>query len=192
MNDYYDENSKQFVENTIDIDMNELYSHFLKYLKKGATILDAGCGTGRDAKNFIDKGYNISAFDYSERMVKVASDLTGQQVKQMSFLDLNDVDKYDGIWACASILHCKLNELDDVFKKFHKSLKTRGIIYGSFKYGDFEGMRNGRYFTCFTEDSFKILNERLGIFLIEKSWITNDLRPDREDEKWLNLILMKN
>ena len=191
MSDYYDKNSGKFTESTVDLDMDELYSHFLERLPKGASILDAGCGTGRDAKNFLNKGYNVTAFDFSEKMVEVASNLIGQEVMQMSFLDLDEESKYDGIWACASILHCKRVELSDVFKKFHESLKPIGVIYTSFKYGDFEGERNGRFFTDFTETSFLELNEKLGLFKTEKYWITNDIRPGRESERWLNLILEK-
>ena len=66
-----------------------------------------------------------------------------------------------------------------------------GIFYTSFKYGNFEGVRNDRYFTDMTESSFaELINEVTGFEIIEE-WITSDVRPDREEEKWLNVILKK-
>lgn len=123
----------------------------------------------------------------------------------MLFQDLREIDEYDGIWACSSILHLAKSELLTVMKRMVQALKENGIIYTSFKYGDFEGERNGRYFTDFTEKSFTEFLEKLKIFnentkntedkvseiIIEKIWITEDVRPGRGDEKWLNLILRK-
>lgn len=100
-------------------------------------------------------------------------------------------EKYDGIWACASILHLNKAELSGVFEKMSRALKKTGIIYTSFKYGDFEGMRNGRYFTDFTEESFAALLNNIPLLTIEKQWITGDARQGRENEKWYNIILKR-
>ena len=64
----------------------------------------------------------------------------------MLFRELNEKEAYDGIWACSSILHVPANELRDIIKEDGKRLRAHGIIYTSFKYGTFEGERNGRYF----------------------------------------------
>ena len=79
-----------------------------------------------------------------------------------------------------------------VIEKMNLALKQNGIIYTSFKYGDFEGERNGRYFTDMTEISFKKLIENIRDLRIEEYWITSDVRPGLNEEKWLNLILRKN
>ena len=100
-------------------------------------------------------------------------------------------EKYDGIWACASILHLNKAELSGVFEKMSRALKKTGIIYTSFKYGDFEGMRNGRYFTDFTEESFAALLNNIPLLTIEKQWITGDARQSRENVKWYNIILKR-
>lgn len=109
----------------------------------------------------------------------------------MLFQELDDQEKYDGIWACASILHLSKNELADVLQKMCRALKNNGIIYTSFKYGTFEGERNGRYFTDLTEDSFRILLRSVRGLSVEKLWLTGDVREDRGNEKWLNIILRK-
>lgn len=188
---YYDENAQAFVANTINADISANYSEFELRLQNGASILDFGCGSGRDTKYFHDKGYAVDSIDGSEELCKLASEYSGVPVKHKLFQELDEQDKYDGIWACSSILHLPKTELKDVFRKMLQAMKDGGVIYTSFKYSEFEGERNGRYFTDFTEESFTEYISDLNNMLIEKSWITGDVRPGRGDEKWLNLILRK-
>ena len=100
------------------------------------------------------------------------------------------VSEYDGIWACSSILHLPKDELENVLHKMSIALKMDGIIYTSFKYGDFSGWRNGRYFTDMTEEGFADVIQSKNVTILEK-WITGDVRTNRGDEKWLNLLLKK-
>lgn len=131
------------------------------------------------------------ATDGSKELCRIASKYTGTEVKQMLFQELAEIEKYDGIWACSSILHLPKTELLTVLKKMITALKDNGIIYTSFKYSEFEGKRNGRYFTDFTMDSFKEFIKNIDNISIEDYWITGGVRPGREEEKWLNLILRK-
>ena len=187
---YYNQNAESFIQGTVSVDFKETQDKFLQSLT-GKTILDFGCGSGRDTKYFIESGYAVTAIDGSEELCKSASAYTGIQVKHMLFQDLDEVDCYDGIWACSSILHLPKEELKIVSQKMSRALKPNGIIYTSFKYGNFEGERNGRYFTDFTLDEFKDFISDVKDIAIEEYWITGDVRPGREDEKWLNLILRK-
>ena len=188
--DYYNQNAESFIQGTVSVDFKQTQDKFLQSLT-GKTILDFGCGSGRDTKYFIESGYAVTAIDGSEELCKSASAYTGIQVKHMLFQDLDEVDCYDGIWACSSILHLPKEELKIVTQKMSRALKPNGIIYTSFKYGNFEGERNGRYFTDFTLDEFKDFISDVKDIAIEEYWITGDVRPGREDEKWLNLILRK-
>ena len=188
--DYYNQNAESFIQGTVSVDFKQTQDKFLQSLT-GKTILDFGCGSGRDTKYFIESGYAVTAIDGSEELCKSASAYTGIQVKHMLFQDLDEVDCYDGIWACSSILHLPKEELKIVTQKMSRALKPNGIIYTSFKYGNFEGERNGRYFTDFTLDEFKDFISDVKDIAIEEYWITGDVRPGREEEKWLNLILRK-
>ena len=188
--DYYNLNAESFIQGTVSVDFKQTQDKFLQSLT-GKTILDFGCGSGRDTKYFIESGYAVTAIDGSEELCKSASAYTGIQVKHMLFQDLDEVDCYDGIWACSSILHLPKEELKIVTQKMSRALKPNGIIYTSFKNGNFEGERNGRYFTDFTLDEFKDFICDVKDIAIEEYWITGDVRPGREDEKWLNLILRK-
>ena len=134
----------------------------------------------------------MDAVDGSEELCKIANELTGIKVKQMYFHELSEREKYDGIWACASILHLNQDDLEEVMKKMVLAVKTNGIIYTSFKYGTFSGERNGRYFIDMTEKTFSELLQKIPGLEIEEQWITSDVRPGRGEEKWLNLILRKN
>lgn len=188
---YYNQNAHQFTQATLSVDFVAMQQRFLDKLPAGGLILDFGCGSGRDTKAFIDKGFQAEAIDGSEELCKIASEYTGILVKQMLFQELDELEKYDGIWACSSILHMKRSELLDVIEKMVRALKVHGIIYTSFKYGTFEGERNGRYFTDMTEDLFLTLIKDMDNLQIEEQWVTSDVRPGRGEEKWLNLILRK-
>ncbi len=188
---YYNENAKEFAERTVDVDFSENYSMFLGKLKKGGYILDFGCGSGRDTKHFLGQGYRVDAIDGSAELCKLASAYTGTEVKKMFFQELAEVDVYDGIWACSSILHLQMEELADVMRRMAIALKDSGIIYTSFKYGIFSGERNGRFFTDMTEETFAGLLSKIEDLKVEEQWITFDVRPKRGEEKWLNLILRK-
>lgn len=189
--DYYNKNAKTFVEGTVSVDFTSTQNKFLDELQKGGYILDFGCGSGRDTKYFLEKGYRVEAIDGSEELCRLASKLTGIAVRHMLFQELDAVDKYDGIWACSSILHLPKSELGPVIERMLIALKNQGVIYSSFKYGDFEGERNGRYFTDFTLEAFEIFLKEIKGIEIKTYWITEDVRPGREEEKWLNLILRK-
>lgn len=194
MNDslqYYNQHAKEFSDSTRDVEFKEMQERFLKYLKPGARILDFGCGSGRDTRYFLDRGFKADAIDGSEELVKIASEYTGIVVKQMYFQDLDENEAYDGIWACSSILHLAYEELEDVFVKMARALTPGGVLYTSFKYGTAEGERNGRYFTDMTEEKMNELLNDVNAFNIMDIWVTADVRPGRAEEKWLNMILRK-
>ena len=188
---YYDCNADEFCKGTIDVEFSNIQEFFLSKLKRGSYILDFGCGSGRDTKYFLERGYIVDAVDGSKELCRLASEYTGIEVKQMLFQELSEVDKYNGIWACSSILHLSREALSNVLGKMVAALKLDGIIYTSFKYGAFEGIRNGRYFTDMTEELFAKILVGINGLQIEEQWITSDVRPGRGEEKWLNLILRR-
>ncbi len=188
---YYEKNADEFVKNTINADMGFNRGKFLSRIPKQGNVLDFGCGSGRDTKIFLEMGYEVEAADGCRELCDMAARYTGIPVRQMDFLELDEREKYDGIWACASILHLPYGELKTALAKMEAALKENGVIYTSFKYGDFEGERNGRYFTDMTEDSVKRLVEEIHGVSVEELWVTADVREGREGERWVNMILRK-
>lgn len=188
---YYNKNAREFADETVNVNFTEIQDLFLEYVPEGGKILDFGCGSGRDTKYFLNKGYNVDAIDGSEELCKIASNYTEISVKKMKFEELDCIGVYDGIWACASILHVANKELPNILRKMTDAVKNGGVIYTSFKYGEFEGYRNGRYFIYHTEASFKKIIEDIPKLVIEKLWVSDDVRVERGEEQWLNLILRK-
>ena len=188
---YYNQHAKAYVDSTRDVEFSQTQERFLQYLEPGARILDFGCGSGRDTKYFRNRGFQVEAVDGSAEFVRIASEYTGINVRRMLFQDLDEVECYDGIWACSSILHLPCAELEVVLGKMARALRRRGIVYTSFKYGTEEGERSGRYFTNMTEAKMAGLLERIPVYDVEEMWVTFDVRPGRGDERRLNMILRK-
>lgn len=187
---FYDE---QYAESTAHLDMQKLYDRFEKYLPEGASVLDAGCGSGRDSKHFIEKGYTVTAFDASGIMCEYALMLTGQEVRKLTFQEMDYQDCFDGIWACASLLHVPEDELVSVIKKVIAALKPGGVLYASWKYG--KGTRfddhSGRLFCDMDENNIiRYFSDKDGI-QIEEIWETNDVRENINSQIWLNIIVKK-
>lgn len=189
--DYYNRNADNYVTTTISVDFSSVQEKFINALKADAVILDFGCGSGRDTKYFLDKGYHVEAIDGSEELCIRASEYTGITVKHMYFQELDEKERYDGIWACSSILHLNKEDLKKVLKKMAAALKKTGVIYTSFKYGDFEGERDNRYYTDFTEETFREYLKDIKELTITEEWITGDVLPGRGDKRWLNLLMQK-
>ena len=187
---YYDKNAAEFCKNTIDADMSFCRDKFLKYLKKGSTILDAGCGSGRDSVVFKQLGYHVTAIDASSEICKEAEKVLGQKVLCKTFEELDDENVYDGIWACASLLHVSKGRMEDVLCRLKRALKDGGVLYASFKYGDEEKIVNGRLFSNYDERSLRMIMAESG-FKVQKLFVTQDVREDRQEEKWVNVVGVK-
>ena len=185
--EYYNMYADDFFEGSVDADMSEWRNRFIKYLPDGGRVLDAGCGSGRDSKAFIMQGYSVVAIDASGEMCLRASELLGQEVWQMRFDEMSFDDEFDGVWACASLLHVPISEMADVLKKIKHGLRPEGIFYASFKYGEGETVKDVRSFTNYTLESVCELLKGAGFRVLECD-ISYDVRPGREEEKWVNVI----
>ena len=183
---YYNKHAKEYINNTKDVDMKEYYVIFESYLKSNSKILDVGFGSGRDSLYFKNKGYDVVSIDPIKEFCDNAKSIGLDNVIQISIEDIEYNNEFDSIWACASLLHLKSNQLVDVFNKCYKALKDNGVMYVSFKYGDFEGVIDDRYFTYLNEDSLTNIIDQTN-FIIDKLWISEDKL--NRNVKWLNVIL---
>ncbi len=188
--EYYDKNAAEYFDQTVDIDLHEWWELFTARLPEGASILDLGCGSGRDSAYFISRGYDVTAMDASDEMCDLASIHIGQDVLKLSFAEIDFKEVFDGIWACASLLHVPGDEIEDVFMKVINSLKINGVLYMSFYYGDEEGVHNGRYYKNYRTKTLKDLIGRhaeLEIIELDKC---ADVRPDA-DKAWIYALVRK-
>ncbi|MDD7683180.1 MAG: methyltransferase domain-containing protein [Clostridium sp.] len=190
--DYYNKNSEEYFNSTLNVDMTNTYKAFLKLVPKGGKILDLGCGSGRDSMNFIKLGYEVTAVDGSKELAKKASALLGKEVIASTFEELELKEKFHGIWACASLLHIKREDLKIVLNNLYNNLEDNGVFYMSFKYGEKEYVDDkNRYFNCFTDESIiSFINENTK-YNILGLYITEDKLGRVNEVKWLNLICNK-
>ena len=187
--DYYNKNSEEYFNSTLSVDMTNTYKAFLKLVPKGGKILDLGCGSGRDSMNFMKLGYEVTAVDGSKELAKKASALLGNEVIVSTFEELELKEKFHGIWACASLLHIKREDLKTVLNNLYNNLEDNGVFYMSFKYGEKEYVDDkNRYFNCFTDESIiGFINENTK-FNILGLYITEDKLGRVNEVKWVNLI----
>jgi len=188
--EYYNQNAKTFYDGTLAVDMSSLYSHFEPFLCEGGLILDAGCGSGRDSLYFQQRGFQVVAMDASSELAQMATQLIGLPVEICRFDEFHHGEAFDGIWACASLLHVPMAELAPVVQHLANLLKSGGLFYCSFKYGEGESVRDDRTFTNLDEKGLARLVQDLPLE-IRELWQTEDLRPGRGQECWLNAILVK-
>ena len=187
---YYNKHAREYVGSTVNLNMGDLYHPFLDGLPKGGSILDLGCGSGRDTKTFLELGYNVTAVDASSQMVTATTHLTGQPAQQMQFQEIDFHETFDGIWACASLLHVPMKELGDVVVRLLAALRPNGIFYSSFKEGSGERMNGDRLFVDFTEMGLGDLLKEQHCVANVRTWTTTDLRPGRK-QRWVNALAKK-
>ncbi|MET0002063.1 MAG: class I SAM-dependent methyltransferase [Candidatus Thiodiazotropha sp.] len=189
---FYDENANDYIERTRDLDLSVQRNRFLSYLPGNSTILDVGCGSGRDIKEFSSMGYSVVGIDASHSLIEFARKYTKEKCLELSYDDISWVEEFDGIWACASLLHVKKLEMEKLLNRLCRALKRGGVLYVSLREGEDEKvLPDGRYFSNYTsEEFFKIIESGHCMRVIE-SWTTPDLSGDRPDITWLNFIVKR-
>lgn len=186
---YYRAHAEEFCRNTAKLPLDDIYQPFLDRLSLGAHILDAGCGSGRDTRAFLKKGFRVTAVDVSPELAQLASALTGQPCQVLAFQDMTFRAEFDGIWACASLLHVPRREMSDVLKRFSSALKPGGILYASLKGGEGERVaEDGRFFSYFQEEEFTALLMKHGQFELLNSWLTHAGDSSGNSWPWLNFL----
>jgi 2-polyprenyl-3-methyl-5-hydroxy-6-metoxy-1,4-benzoquinol methylase len=189
---YYDKNADSFFERTAYRDMSSAYNKFLPLIPKTGHILDAGCGVGRDGKHFKQQGYTVTLFDASSSMVEKAQKHVGQEVLKLTFEDLDFQEEFDGVWACASLLHVPYDSMQNALQNIHKALKPNGIFYASYKRGESDMVVGDRHFYNMNEE--KITPYLSSLFEIIELWSNADgvsqVAPSPE-KQWFNLLCRK-
>lgn len=185
---WYRDNAIQYAEETRNSLVLDALWEFLSRMKEGGTILDYGSGSGRDSAYFLDKGFSVDSLDGSAEMKAQAERLFGIKVKLSSFLSLEEKEKYDGIWAQASILHLEEHDLRVALTLIERALKRDGVFYSSFRKGEEDGYEKGRWYTNMTERRF--LSFLPASLYVEKIWESQDVRPG-VSRTWLSIICRK-
>lgn len=187
--EYYEANAGAFDARTRHRDMTAEYDAFLALVPKGGRILDAGCGAGRDALAFSQLGYRVTAIDASAAMVALASERLGFPALRIPFNDVDYDGEFDGVWACASLLHVSKADMPGVLERLRRALKPAGVFYASVKRGPREEFREGRWFNDYEEEGLAILFQDPGWKLL-RVWPTEEVRPDKH-VSWVNVLALR-
>ena len=187
---YYDNQAFAYYSQTREVNFDDIYSQFIDNLTSDSvqTVIDVGCGSGRDSEYFASLGFTVTAVDGSDKLLGLAKNNCEHDIDwlQLSFHDIakqNWINHFSGIWACASLLHVPFNELESVFNTLVTALKTDGVIYLSFKYGDRERLDGDRFF-CDMNDS------RIDQLLTKVPSVTLVKRCNNSTV-WFNIIMIK-
>ena len=189
MSNYYESNAERYASETFSADMSEQYQRFLPLLKKRAKILDVGSGSGRDAFYFQKHGYQVTALEPSKNLGREIRKVFSGEIVCSDIQSYQPMERYDGIWACASLIHLQEEEVLCFFRKIDMYLSDNGIVYASGKSGISTGeVADGRFFLEFTEqlvEKILTVNKQLQL---EQLWYTEDVRG-RRGFRWLNVVL---
>ena len=189
MSNYYESNAERYAAETFSADMSEQYQRFLPLLKKGAKILDVGSGSGRDACYFQKHGYQVTALEPSKNLCREIRKVFSGEIICSDIQNYRPKERYDGIWACASLIHLQEEEILRFFEKIDLYLNDNGVVYVSGKNGISTGeVEDGRFFLEFTErlvEKILTVNEQLKP---EQLWYTEDV-SGRQGFRWLNVVL---
>lgn len=181
---FYDGDPEGYSESTIRNDVSEIMGRFVARLRPGSRVLDLGCGSGRDTLTLRRLGFDVVPADGSEGMCRVAGRNTGSDVLRLDIADMDFEGEFDGVWACASLLHLLPGEVVPALEGIRRALRPGGAAYVSFKEGTFSGMRDGRWYTDMTSDAVADAAAAAG-FSSWDIWASADGRGTR----WTNAIL---
>lgn len=186
--DPYEAMAPAFFAATVGVDMAPLHARFVAGLTPGAHVLDAGCGSGRDARAFSGMGFRVTAFDASAALARLASAHCGFEVAHRRFEDVEESGVYDGIWCCASLLHVPRVDLPRTLSRLWRALRPGGRLYASFKLGTGDRIEGERHFTDADEQQVRAWFGVLPNVRALDVWLSDDRRPDRPQE-WINVLV---
>lgn len=189
MSNYYESNAERYAAETFSANMSKQYQRFLPLLKNGGKILDVGSGSGRDACYFQKQGYQVTALEPSKNLCREIRKVFSGEIMCSDIQNYQPAERYDGIWACASLIHLQEEEVLQFFEKIDQYLNDNGIIYISGKNGISTGeVEDGRFFLEFTDqlvEKILTVNKQLKL---EQLWYTEDV-SGRRGFRWLNVVL---
>ena len=189
--DYYEKHAREYFERTVSADLSAVYDVFLKHVRPGGRILDAGCGSGRDLKAFRSRGFDPVGIDASDALVNLAREFSGAPCFRIRLEDVSFSSEFDAVWACASLLHLPRTKVLPVLQRLRRSLVDGGTLFVSVQIGEGENFTpDGRFFAYYDPDELLCLVKVSGFTVVEQ-WTSADALLARRSIRWLNVIARK-
>ena len=185
--DHYNQRADEFWQGTRDHDVKQNIAALLQWIEGKApfTILDFGCGPGRDLKVFSELGHIAVGLEGAAQFVTIARTYSGCEVWLQNFLKLDLPDNhFDGVYANASLFHVPSQELPRVLLELHASLKPGGVLFCSNPRGhNEEGWSGGRYGAYHDLDTWRGYVSAAGFSELDHYYRPAGL--PREKQPWL-------
>lgn len=189
---YYENHAEEYAARTQALDLSSLYQKFLSLIPPNGVILDVGCGSGRDLRAFRERGFSAIGIDASRALVEIAQRHSGAICLVRRFEKIDWHSCFDGVWACASLLHAPKSKLVDILQRLRDALKFGGAMYISVREGVGERvLPDGRYFSDYSATEFERIISAAGGLVVLESWTTSDVSPEARDIRWLNFLLQR-
>jgi SAM-dependent methyltransferase len=190
---HYDRNAEAFFEGTRDHDVSQNIAALLTHVRGEPpfTLLDFGCGPGRDLKTFTERGHVAIGLDGAANFVAMARAYSGCEVWHQDFLRLDLPDqRFDGIFANASLFHVPSRELPRVLRELHATLKPEGVLFASNPRGrNEEGWHRERYGAYYDLDTWRGFLVTAGFLELDHYYRPAGL--PREQQPWLATVWRK-
>lgn len=188
---YYNRNAEQYYKDTINADVSGIMTRFLAYLPKGGSIVDVGCGSGRDVRTFCALGFEAIGLDLSEELARIAGEKTDVKIIVADMASWMAEEPVDGLWCCASLMHLDEEGLKRFISNIEHNLKPGGTMFVSVKTGVETGIdESGRYFRNYSKEELLKLLDSASCLVIQECWETEDMLA-RKQFKWLNVIAVR-
>lgn len=184
---FYEANAEDFFARTVSVDMSTARAKFVAHLAPGARVLDAGCGAGRDAAAFKALGFRVTATEAAPSLAALAGRHIGLPVEVKTFDQFTWRETFDGVWACASLLHVPRRELPNAVARLRDALVPGGVLWMSFRHGSEDRVENGRLFTDLDEAGATVLLDEVRDLDFLDVSLSDDSRPDRPAFRWLSI-----
>lgn len=188
---YYENSSNKYFKETVNNLMDSTLEKFIQFLPENGRILDLGCGSGRDSKYLMNRGFQVVAIDYSANIAELASKHIGKDVINIKMENINYQNEFDGIWACASLLHFTPRQLEVVLNKIINTLQSGGILFTSFKEGKSISLdEKGRYYNNHTINSLTNLLKSIPNNEIIEIWREESILRGKK-QSWVSTLIQK-
>jgi SAM-dependent methyltransferase len=185
--EWYERNAKRYCAETVGIDLEDARRRFMSNVSPGGRLLDIGCGSGRDSMHFRQLGFEVDSRDASPAVAAEALRATGTAVRVQDIMSIEDEERFDGIWACASLLHLNPQQFETATAKLFRALRPQGVLFLSVKEGSGSATVDGRRFQYWMPDAcIRSLDRTHPIELID-CWRAPD--ATRPNTKWINVLV---